>query len=43
MERVSHKLEVYASKRMKAITRSSPIGYWGRGLIVGWYFRIGQG
>ena len=38
---VSHVLgSVYAKK---STTRSSPIGYWSEGSIVGWYFGIGQG
>ena len=35
VQRVSHKLEVYASKAKKATTRSSPIGYWSEGSTVG--------
>ena len=31
---------VYAKK---STTRSSPIGYWSKGLTAGWYFRIDQG
>ena len=31
------------NKEKKATTRSSPIGYWSKGSIIGWYFGIGQG
>ena len=43
VQRISHKLEVCASKGKKTTTRSSPIGYWSEGSTVGWYFGIGQG
>ena len=43
VQRVSHKLEVCASKGKKATTRWSPIRYWSKGWIVGWYFGIGLG
>ena len=35
-------IEDLCTKRKKATTRSSPIGYWSEGSIVGWYFGIGQ-
>ena len=41
MQRVSHKLEVYASKGKKATIRTSPIGYWSEGSTISWYFGIG--
>ena len=31
------------SNGKKTTTRSSPIGYWSKGSIVSWYFKIGQG
>ena len=43
VQRVSHKLEVCASKGKKATIRSSPIRYWSKGSNVGWYFRIVKG
>ena len=43
MQRVSHKLKVCASKEKNATTRLSPIRYWSKGSIVGWYYGIGQG
>ena len=30
-------------KGKKATTRSSPIGYWSKGLTIDWYFEIGEG